>query len=771
MREQTLLGQRLPKVDGLERVTGKAAYGADIALPGMLHGRILRSPHPHAVIRRIDYGAALRLPGVVAVITARDLSLLAPAAHKEALKTIVDAEPEAYDPGHEGEAISSGRPASATTVFAREKVIWAGQPVAAVAASSPHIAEEALGLIKVDYEILPAALTAEEAMKPDAPLVHPNLFTETLGVKATKPSNIATHIELSRGDVEKGFREADATIEDTFRTRTIHQGYIEPRATAAKVEPDGKITVWTSSQGSFNIQGQLSEIFHLPLSMINVVPMEIGGGFGSKGQGVLEPVCLLLAMKTGRAVKMVNGRDEEFKAGRPGAASVIHLKMGAKKDGKLTAAVMEVIMDAGAFPGGPVAAATNVGIGQYKIPNLHITGYDVITNKPPVGAYRAPGVPQATFAVESQMNRLAEALKIDPLEFRLMNVSEEGDRLPTDVVLPRIGFKETLLKVKQDSAWTRKLAGLNRGRGIACGMWMGGIQPNSATLRVNSDGTLALIVGTVDLTGVRTSFVQMVAHEFGVSPVEVTVSTGDTDSAPYASNSGGSKTTYTMSVAIKKACDEVKAQLMRRAAAQLDVPLDQVEYQPYRIQVKRTPDRFVTIAELAKAGISGTGPIIGTGVSARLRQAPSFGAHVVDVEVDPETGKVTLLNYTTFQDCGFAINPTQVEGQMQGGASQGIGWALTEEYVFDNGVMRNPTFLDYRMPTALDLPLIETRLVEVPSPDSPYGVRGVGEVPIVPPMAAIANAIYDAVKVRLNELPMSPENVLLAMQKKNGPDK
>ncbi len=760
MTGYTVLGQRLAKVDGLERVTGKAAYGADVHLPGMLHGKVLRSPHPHARIRRIDFSKALSLPGVIAVVTAGDMRAASPAAegHQQG------AAAGAYDPGHEEEAVTD-RPNSATTVFAGAKALWVGQAVAAVAAVSLEIAEAALELIQVEYEVLPAVLDAEEGMKPTAPLLHANLFTQTLGAKPTHPSNIATSIGLGRGDVAEGFRQADVIIEDTYRTRMVHQGYLEPRATMALVEPNGKITVWSSSQGSFRIQEQLSEIFNVPLNLVNVIPMEMGGGFGSKTQGVLEPVAVLLARKTGRPVKLVMNRAEEFQAGRPGAPSVIYLKMGATRDGQLTATEMKVIMDGGAFPGGPVAAATSVGLGTYRVPNLHVEGYDVVTNKPPVGAYRAPGAPQAAFAVESHMDRLADAIGMDPLEFRLKNVAAEGDRLPTDVALPRVGFRETLEAVRDHPVWNHTLLGPNQGRGIACGMWIGGIQPNSATLKVNSDGTLALMVGTVDVTGTRTALVQMVAEEFGLPPSEISVSVLPTESAPYASVSAGSKTTYTMSVAVKRACDAVRAELLKRGAVKLDLPVDQVGYLPRQVQAKGDPRRSVSLQDLAKASVAaGEGPIIYTGIAGRVRQAPSFAANVVDVEVDRETGKVKLLNYVVFQECGFAINPTQVEGQMQGGATQGIGWALTEEYVFDRGVMRNATWLDYRMPTALDLPMLDTQIVQVPNPEGPYGVRGVGEVSIVPPMAAIANAIARATGVRLTELPMSPEKVFFAVK-------
>ena len=763
MNGHTILGQSLPKVDALERVTGQALYGADFSLPGMLCGKILRSPHPHARIRRIDFSKALRLPGVAAVVTAGDVQQWAkgPAAESQS------AHAETYDPGHEEETPTGDRPSATKTVFASNKVLWVGQPVAAAAAADLHVAEEALKLILVDYEVLPPVLDAEEGMKPDSPLLHPGLFTQTLGEQPDRPSNIATYVELARGDVEEGFRKADLTVEDTFRTRMVHQGYIEPRATLVKPTAHGKLTVWSSSQAPFNIQDQLSQILKLPHSHIRVVPTEMGGGFGSKTQGVIEPVAALLALKTGKPVKMTMDRHEEFQAGRPGAPSVIHLKMGATKDGEIAAVKMRVIMDGGAFPGGPVAAATTVGLGHYTIRNLHIEGYDVVTNKPPVGAYRAPGAPQTAFAVESLINRLAAALGVDPLEMRLWNVAMEGDELPTGVPLPKVGFKETLEAVKDHSSWTTPLSGSSKGRGIACGMWIGGRQPTSAMLKLNSDGTLSLDVGMVDVTGTRTAFTQMVAEEIGVSPDLVTVTVLDTHTAPYGPVSAGSKTTYIMSAAIKHTCDRLKDELIKRGAAALDLPEDQMEYSQGRVQSIADPKRFVSLADLGRSSVtSGPGPIVTIGRTSALPLAPSFAAHIVDVEADAETGKVRILKYTVVQDCGFAVNPVQVQGQMQGGAAQGIGWALNEQYVFEGGAMQNSTWLDYRMPTALDLPMIDTAIVQVPNPAGPYGVRGTGEIGIVAPMGAIAHAIANATGAWLSELPMNPERVLFAMKRK-----
>ncbi len=759
------IGQRATKIDALERVTGRAVYGADVQLPGMLHGKILRSKHPHARIHRIDFSKALDLPSVIAIITNEDVLEIRSHNEGHTPESTKINKSGSYAPGHEEEAITD-RPSSAKTILAGAKALWVGQPIAAVAAMSVEAAEEAISLIEIDYEVLSPILTAEEGIQPEAPILHRNLFTSTLGEKPTEPSNIATHIELAKGDVEEGFKQADVVIEDTYRTAMVHQGYLEPRATLAKVESNGKVTVWSSTQGSFGVQKQLSESLGIPLNLINVIPVEIGGGFGSKGQGVLEPMAVLLARKAGRPVKMVMNRAEEFQAGRPAAPSVIHLKIGVTKQGILTAVTSKVIMDGGAFPGGPVAAATSVGLGHYKFPNLRVDGFDVVTNKPPVGAYRAPGTPQAVFALESHIDRLANAVGMDPLEFRLQNIASEGDRLPTNVPLPVIGFRETLEKVQKHPAWNTGKLGPNQGRGMACGMWLGGIQPNSATIRLNTDGTFALVVGVPDLTGTRTTFVQMAAEELEVGTNDISITVGNTETAPFGATAAGSKTTYTMSVAIKIACDAIKAELLKRASITLDLPEDQLEYADGSVRAKDDPEHLATIKDLGEASITSTGgPIVQTGVSSRLPQAPSFATHVVDVEVDPETGKVRILKYTAFQDCGFAINPTQVEGQMQGGVVQGIGWALNEGYVFDQGTMRNPTWLDYRMPTALDLPMIDSELVEVANPAGPYGIRGVGEVPIVPPMAAIANAISNATGTRLLDLPMNPERVLMATLK------
>ncbi|MDP2954127.1 MAG: xanthine dehydrogenase family protein molybdopterin-binding subunit [Chloroflexota bacterium] len=755
MTERKVMGKRVPRVDALDKVTGRAVFGADFHIPTALWGKVLRSPYAHARIKRLDVSRALARDGVKAIITGEDIPKLGPVSA----------------------ALTPGTGISATAVvaglMAREKATYAGQPVAAVAAVDLDTAEEALRLIEVEYEELPVVEDVLDAMKENAPLVQPDLKTETLGKPPTGPSNIAAHIEMGRGDVKAGFAQAAVVLENTFRTQMVHQGYIEPHAATARVNPNGTVTVWTSSQGSFAFRMQLAAVLNLPLGKIRVIPLEVGGAFGGKTIILLEPLCILLARKAGRPVKMVMTREEELRASRPGSPSVITIKTGATKEGLLTAVEARLIFDSGAAPGSPEGGGVNTGLAPYKVPNLKVEGYGVLTNKPPVGAYRAPGATQAAFAVESQMDLMAQALGLDPLEFRLKNIAGEGDPLPDDTKLDRVGFRQALERMAQHPAWKSPLggphpstgSGQRRGRGLACGYWTGATGTSSCHLVVNADGSLCLVVGSVDLTGTRTSLAQVVAEEFGVPPEQVAVTTGDTDTVGFTDVSAGSRITYTMSAAVQRACQDAKAQLARGAAARLQARPEDIEYVEGQFRVKGSPDKSMPLLMAARNSMrAGDGPVTGRGAVTRLKSAPSFAVHAVDLEVDPETGKVKLLAYTAIQDVGYAINPTLVEGQIQGGVAQGIGWALSEGYRFDHGVLANATLLDYRQPTAADVPPINTVLVEVAAPDGPYGVRGVGEAPIVPPPAAIANALHRALGVRLKELPMTPEAVFWAAQ-------
>jgi CO/xanthine dehydrogenase Mo-binding subunit len=746
--EHGIIGTNLPKVDAPERVTGKATFGADLNLPGMLWAKIVRSPYPHARIKKIDTSKASALPGVKAVITAHDF----PSLEKGATAPLV------------GE-VSISLNAVREITMASDKVRYHGQAVAAVAAIDPFIAEDAARLVAIEYEELPVVGDLLDAMKPDAPLVHEDLFTEEEGKreKASRPSNVAMHMVYARGDVEAGFRKADVVLEETYRTQMVHQGYMEPQACAARVEPDGKVTVWTSTQGVFTVRTQLVELLRLPASRIKVVPMEVGGGFGGKALALFEPTVVVLAQKTGRPVKLVLSREEVLRATGPGSPTVITVKAGATREGKLTALSAIMRYDAGAFPGSPVSRGILVGLAPYKLEHMWAEGFDVVTNKPRVQAYRAPGGTPAAFAVEALMDALAEAIGMDSLEFRAKNAVQQGDLFPLGMPINRIGLKEILERVKTHPCWTTPLVGPHRGRGLALGFWIGGSFTSSAHVTINPDATASVYVGSVDLTGTRTTILQMAADELQIAPQEIAVTVGDTDTAPYADLSGGSRITYTMSAAVHQACQDVIAQLKERAAEKLKVATDEIEYGEKRLWVKNDPQKAVSLKDLARESVAlGRGPIVGKGSTTRMQPAPAYAAHVADVEVDPDTGKVKILRYTCFQDVGRAINPAQVEGQLQGGAVQGIGWALSEEYVFDKGVLKNANLLDYRCPVALDLPMIDTVLIEVPASEGPYGLRGTGEVPIVPPGAALANAIYRATGVRLHELPMTPERIFWA---------
>ncbi len=747
-KQPALIGQRIAKVDGLERVTGQAAYGADIHLSGMLHGKLLHSPHAHAVIKGIDTAAALKLPGVMAIITAADFPELTQ---------------EAAISGSSEYSIGAAN--LRRLWMAHEKALFSGHPVAAVAATDPYIAEQALALIKVDYDVLPWVKDIDDAIQPSATLIHEDLFTHTLGELPKKASNVAQHVEIGNGDIEAAFRDSDVVIENEYRTQRVHQGYIEPQASTAQVDPSGHVTVWTTIQGVHWARFDLASILNIPLGKLRVVPMEIGGAFGGKVYPTLEALCILLSKKSGRPVKMVLSREEVLRMTGPTSGSIVKIKTGCKKDGTLTAFDAKIWMDSGAFPGSPVAGATLAGFSVYQFKAFHIDGYDVLTNKVRVQAYRGPGAPQACFAMEQQIDLMAAKIGMNPLAMRIKNISKEGDPMTHGRPHVKIGFTEVLERVKAHPAWTSPINGPWRGRGMACGMWMGGTGNSSAHLTVNGDGSVSVVVGSVDLTGTRTSLAQIAADEFRIPLEKVLVTVGDTDQTGYTDTSGGSRITYSMGTAVHRACVEAVEKLKGVVAAQLKVPVADITYQNGIF--KASNGQSLTFEQAARTSMRrGDGPVTAVGAVRRLKHAPTFGAHVADVEVDPETGKVTLLNYTIFQDVGRAVNPTQVEGQMQGGAAQGIGWALFEDYVYDEkGNIRNASLLDYRMPTALDLPMIGAEIIEVPAGDGPFGVRGCGEVPIVPPIATIANAIANATGVRIKETPFTPERVFWALRK------
>lgn len=748
-----VIGTRPIRHDGVDKVTGRALYGADIHLPGLLHGKILRSPHAHARIKKIDTRKAEALPGVKAVATAHDLPQIA--------DKIADL----------GEAVVNLRDAS-NNVLAYGKVLYKGHAVAAVAATSPHIAEEALDLIDVEYEVLPAVTWVLDAMKEDAPILHEDMKTRSMGEETDRISNVANHFQHKQGDPEKGFKEADVVIEREFRTATVHQGYIEPHNATALWNEEGHLTVWTSTQGAFSVRDQLVEMLRLPPSKVKVVPMEIGGGFGGKISVYLEPVAAILSKKTGHPVKMTMTRDEVFEGTGPTPASYIKVKMGATKGGRLTAATAYMAYEAGAYPGSPVGAGAGCIFTPYDIPNVQIDGYDVCVNKPKTNAYRAPGATNAAFASETVVDELAEKLGIDPLDFRIKNAAKEGTRRPDGPIHPRIGCVETAQAAKNSPHYAAPVEGPYRGRGVASGYWFnwnGG--RSSIAVSVNKDGTINMLEGSTDIGGTRASIAMQLAETLGIPAEAVNPKVVDTDSIGYTDVTGGSRTTFGGGYAAHATGQELIRQLKERAAKLWEVSADAVDFKDGVFSYRNDPEKRLTFKQLA-ARIDETGSPVVTQVSTGPDGSGggAFATHIVDVEVDPDTGKVKILRYTAVQDVGTAIHPSYVEGQMQGGVVQGIGWALNEEYIYnDRGEMTNASFLDYRMPTTLDLPMIDTILVEVPNVAHPYGVRGVGEVPIVPPPAALANAIYRATGVRMRDLPMSPGRVTKALlEKQNG---
>ena len=752
-----VVGTRPIRHDGIDKVTGAAKYGADIQLAGMLHGKVLRSPYAHARIRSIDTGRAEALPGVLAVLTAKDFPIIQ--------DQVIDL----------AETQGNVR-LMAEHVMAHEKALYQGHAVAAVAATSPHIAEQALALIDVDYEVLEPVLSLDHAMRPDAPVIHETLSTHfkrerfARGEDTGARGNIASHIQHKLGDTEKGFRAADVVLEREFHTGTVHQGYIEPHAATATWSGDGRLTVWTCTQGSFAIRSSTAAICGVPEDLVRVIPTEIGGGFGAKITTYLEPLAAILSRKTGRPVKLVMSRKDVFEGTGPTSATTLRTKIGATKDGKITAAEVWMAFESGAFPGSPVGGGTLCATGPYNIENLLVDGYDVVVNKQKVQAYRAPGQPQGAFAVEPVIDELAEILGLDPLELRLKNVAKEGDRMPNGVAHPRFGVREMEQAMQSHPHYGEPLGepsnpAAKRGRGVAVGYrWQAG-QMSAATIIVNSNGTIGLVTGSVDIGGTRTAVAMQAAEVLGIAAEDVVPTVVDTDTIGYTAVTGGSRTAFDTGLAAIQAAEDVKRQMAARAAAIWEVQEDDVSFADGVFACARNPEDKFTFKELAGRMMRTGGPITTSVSAVSTGVGPIIAGNIVDVEVDTETGKVDIVRCTAFMDVGTAVHPSYVEGQIQGGTVQGIGWALNEEYCYNgDGAMLNSSFLDYRMPTSLDVPMIETVMVEVPNPRHPFGLRGVGEAPIIPPLPAIANAVSNAIGTRINTLPITPAHILEALE-------
>ena len=743
-----VVGTRPVRPDGVDKVTGRAMFGADYSLPGMLVGRVLRSPHAHAIIKSIDTSKAEALPGVKAVVTRDDFEEM----------------PSEFIPA--GEMLINYRDV-VRNVMAREKALYDGHAVAAVAATSVSVAKKALKLIKVDYEVLPHVIDPSEAMKPDAPVLHDHIFTDGVEPKPEKPSNVAKRVEFGMGDVEAGFASADVVVERSFKTQPVHQGYIEPHACVASVSADGQAELWCSTQGHYVVRANCARLLGMDISKIRVTASEIGGGFGGKTVVYLEPVALALSRKACHPVKMVMSREEVFRASGPTSGADIWVKMGATKDGKIVAAQTDLKYQAGAFPGSPVQPGAMCAFAPYDVENVLAVGYDVVTNRPKVAAYRAPGGPISEYAVESVVDELARKLEIDPVDFRLQNAAQQGTRAAYGPKFGPVGLVQTLEAVKNHEHYKAPL-GPNQGRGVASGFWFNIGGETSVEINLSEDGTATLMSGTPDIGGSRASLAMMAAEELCIDLEKVRPLIADTSSLGYNFLTGGSRVTFSAGLATVEAAREIVKELCARAAKIWEIPEDAVEWEKgYVRPAGENAGNFepLSVADIAKVAGKTGGPIAGYARINAQGAAPSFGTHLVDVEVDPETGRAWVIRYTVVQDAGKAIHPSYVEGQYQGGAVQGIGWAFNEEYIYDDkGCLENPGFLDYRIPVASDVPMIDTVIVEVPNPRHPYGVRGVGETPIVPPMGAIANAVSAATGIRFTELPMSPPKVLKALE-------
>ena len=731
-----LVGTRPLRPDGIDKVTGRARYGADMNAPGQLVGRILRSPHAHALIKKIDTSKAEKLAGVKAVLTSADLP------------DLTNGDAGMFD--------------TLENCMARDRALYDGHAVAAVAAVDAETAKQALKLIKVSYKKLKHVTDVDKAMKPKAAIVQPRVKDRETGL----PTNVCGMTPFISGDVDAGFAEADVVVERSYKTEQTHQGYIEPHACLASVGPDGQGELWVTTQGHFTFRTVCATLLGMDIAKLKVTSSEIGGGFGGKTHVWVEPVALALSRKANRPVKLVMTRDEVFRATGPTSATSMDVKIGATKDGKITAAEATIRYADGAFPGIWGMIGGMVAFACYDVPNAKAVGIDVLVNRPKVAAYRAPSAPMAAFGVESTMDILAAELGMDPVDLRLLNTARQAVGFEGTPQL-QIGIKPTLEAVKDHPHWRARL-GKNQGRGMACGFWFNIGGQTCSDINIGTDGTVNLTVGTVDVGGARASLSLICAEELGIPYENVKCHVGDTGSLGHNDTTEGSRGTFSSGMATVFAARAAIEELKNRAAIEWDISVDEVEWSDGKAiakGVKNSNLGELSLAEIAGKSPNTGGPIAGHNEINADGAGVSYASHICDVEVDPETGSTRVIRYTVVQDAGKAIHPDYVEGQFQGGAAQGIGWALNEEYIYgDDGCLQNPGFLDYRIPVCSDLPFIDTKILEIPNPNHPYGVRGVGETSIVPPLAAIGNAVSNATGVRMNHTPMSPPRILKALK-------
>ncbi|MDQ3380457.1 MAG: xanthine dehydrogenase family protein molybdopterin-binding subunit [Actinomycetota bacterium] len=752
---ESVIGVARPRVDAPDKVTGATRFAADGHIHGLLHARLVLSTEAHALIRRIERETALALPGVVAILTADDLPIIARGTDRT------------------------------TEPLARTEVVFAGQPVAVVVAESEATAEDAVEAVMVEYEPLPAVVDVEDAMLPgralarvaqededggDMESIHAGVDKgQEDGEEEELSGNVLDRVHRDRGDATALLETSDVVVSGTFRTPWVYQSYIEPQTATAWLEPNGDLVVSTSTQGTFVTQRELARAFGLPLERIRVVAEPLGGAFGGKF-ALVEPLAAGAALALGRPVRVVFTRAEDFQATNPASAQVTHLKIGARKDGTLTAITARMIVDRGSNAGWGVEGITSLLVaGPYRWDAHDLRGYGVQTNRFTFGAYRGPGAPTAAFALETLMDELAVELELDPLELRLRNAVVEADMGVSGKPFPRMGAVEVLERIREHSLWqNRDSLPEGEGVGVAAGYWPGGTEPAAAVCRVNQDGTMTIVTSAVDMSGVNTGFAAIAAETFGLSPDQVRVVAADTATGPYSGASGGSKVTYTVGVAVLKAAESAREKLLAAASEELEIAPADLEVVDGVVRAVGSPDHSITVEEISAKALRFGGryePIEGHGGSAQTNGAPSVAAHLAHVRVDKETGEIELLAHVIAQDVGRALNPALVEGQMRGGVAQGIGWALLEELVHDeNGQLLTSSFMDYAIPLAERVPDIDTLIVEVPAPDGPYGAKGIGEAPVIAAAPAIANAVAAATGVRLRELPMTPPRVWAALR-------
>lgn len=756
----SVIGKKTTKADAIAKVSGKARFATDIYLPNMLWARVLRSDVPHARIVSINTDKAKKLRGVKAVLTAKDM----PDARYGAL---------VLDMG----------------VFARDKVRYIGESVAAVAAVDEETAAEAVKLIEVEYEKLPAVFDPLEAMKPGAPILHEDLKAYVTLFDRTERAmtgNVNYQADIICGDIEAGFAESDLILEDTYQVQKQHPSYMEPNSTVADVDSDGRLIIYNTTQRPHINQALLAHLLGIPISKIRVIPCHVGGGFGGKNRTLTEPTAGALALKTRRPVRLTFSREEEFTSATTRHSGIIKLRTGVKKDGTLVASEISLHYDCGAYA--PTPNAVWLGAisctGPYRIPNVRVEAFSIYTNKMMGGAFRGYGAPQVTFARESQMDRIAHELSIDPIELRLKNCLVAGDSLHTGQKLHSVRVRETLLRARDMVAWNKPELGANRALGVACGIFACGGFATSAIVKMNMDGTATVATGAMDMgQGLRTVMSQIAAEELGLEPDDIAVVIGDTDLTPFDVGIFGDRGTHTAGRAVKMAAEDAKNQILNAAAAAMGLDVSKLEVRDKKVFDRTSPDRFLQFRDLLGGGqYKKGGPVIGKaslnlteqafdpnivrGAASKMFSTYTFATHIAEVEVDPRTGAVKVIKVTAVHDCGTVINPDGLKGQIIGGLATGLGYALYEDVVIENGQVKNPSFLEYRPPTSLDMPVVEFDTVEEFDTKGPFGAKGVGNVSVINIAPAIANAIENAVGIRVRSLPITSGKIMRGLDER-----